>query len=100
MTNSERYDDYGIPVGAYDYESESLTHQAWRVARAFVVYRVQPQLRALRGKWTWRRALSVGNLLILVWFVVLYWGERTVVRNSVDSCRWDNWEKWVCLETV
>jgi hypothetical protein len=90
------YDDYGVPVGAYEHsESESLTHQAWRVARAFVVYKVQPRVRAASGKWSWRRVLSVGNLLVAVWCLTLYWGERTVFRESVDACRWEGWEKWV-----
>ena len=35
------FDDYGMPVGAYS-EPESLAHQAWRVGRAFVIYRAKP----------------------------------------------------------
>lgn len=95
-----KYDDYGMPVGAYS-EPESLTHQAWRVARAFVVYRVKPRLRdATSGGWQWRRMLSLGRILVVVWWIVLYWGERSVFKSSIDSCRWENWENWVCCRTV
>ena len=95
------YDDYGIPADAYS-ESESLTHQAWRVARAFALYRVKPELdrrwRGVRsGGWSFRRVLSVVNVLIGVWWVVLYLGERSAIRNAVEACRWEKWENWVSI---
>ncbi|KAF2270697.1 hypothetical protein CC78DRAFT_485617 [Lojkania enalia] len=91
MTN---YDDYGVPVGAYR-EPESLTHQAFRVARAFVLYRLKPRIQQIRdGKWSWRRSISLGKIIIAVWFITLYWGERKVFNSSIDSCRWEAWEKW------
>jgi hypothetical protein len=93
------YDDYGVPVGAYS-EPEGLTHQAWRVARAFYLYRVRPL--AGRGfgvfnrrHWSLRRLFTLANALVLVWWVSLYWGERGTFNAAVDSCRWDKWENWV-----
>lgn len=95
------YDDYGMPVGAYS-EPESLPHQAWRVARAFVIFKVKPaaekkwnELR--RGNWTWRSWFSLVKVLCLIWLVVVYRGERSAIRNSVDACRWETWENWVCI---
>jgi hypothetical protein len=90
------YDDYGVPATAYS-EPERLKHQAWRVARAFVVYRLKPRLRnATSGKWEWRRTFSLGRVLIVIWLFAVYWGERKLFKNSIDSCQWENWENWVC----
>lgn len=47
---------------------------------------------------TWRivkRIFTVSNGLVLLWVLTLWWGERTVFRDSVDSCVWQSWEKWV-----
>lgn len=93
------YDDYGMPVGAYS-EPESLTHQAWRVARAFTLYRLKPEMdrsmaRIRRGDWSVRRLLSAVRVLVVVWWVAVYFGERSAIRNAVDACRWEKWEKWV-----
>jgi len=94
------YDDYGIPVGAYS-EPESLAHQAWRVARAFYLYRIRPfagkGFNVLKkGDWSFKRLLTLVNALVLLWWVVLYWGERGIFNGAVDSCSWDRWETWVC----
>lgn len=47
-----------------------------------------------------RRAFCVANLLILIWIVTLRWGERTVFWESVSSCLWETWERWVSQATV
>jgi hypothetical protein len=93
------YDDYGVPT-AYS-EPETLTHQAYRTARAFAIYRVKPIAQRVifgirQGNWTWRELVTTVKVLVLVWFVVLYWGERMVFKDSVDACRWEGWENWVC----
>lgn len=46
-----------------------------------------------------RRLLSLGNILILLWIYVIYWGERTVFDRAIDECDWRNWENWVCLSS-
>lgn len=94
------YDDYGMPVGAYS-EPETLTHQARRVARAFALYRVKPEaermIRGLRSEnWTWRKLLSLVKVAVVVWWFAVYYGERSAIQNSVEQCRWENWENWVC----
>jgi len=80
------YDDYGIPVGAYA-EPEGLGQQAWRQARALLAY----CRRHLGG---FRRLATLANALVLLWAVVLYWGERGVFDGAVDACHWDRWEAW------
>lgn len=42
-----------------------------------------------------KRVFSIANALILLWLFTLWWGERTVFRDSVESCTWDGWERWV-----
>jgi hypothetical protein len=95
-----KYDEYGMPVGATYPDPESLTTQASRLARAFYVYRVRPlaekrynELRTRR--WSFRRLFTLVNVLVVVWWVVVYWGERRVFSSAVESCNWDSWEKWV-----
>ena len=95
------YDDYGIPVAAYS-EPDGVCGQWLRTGRAFIVYRIQPvvgpKLRQWRLEhWSGRKALSLVNVLIAVWFVLLYWGERRVYQSSVHQCQWDAWEDWVCV---
>lgn len=93
------YDEYGVPVGAYS-EPESLTHQAWRLVRAFFLYRIRPAVQEKRnelqsGSWSFKRLFTLVRALVLLWWVVLYWGERGVFNSAVESCNWDNWENWV-----
>lgn len=94
------FDDYGMPVGAYA-EPESLTRQALRVARAFFLYRVKPGVERSGHKlknrnWTLRSFLTLTNVLVAFWFYTLYSGERTQFNATVNSCRWEEWERWVC----
>ncbi|TLD25748.1 hypothetical protein E2P81_ATG09405 [Venturia nashicola] len=41
-----------------------------------------------------RRICSLGNILILLWVYVVYWGERTVFDRAIDECDWRHWENW------
>ncbi|KAL4908792.1 hypothetical protein BDW74DRAFT_145343 [Aspergillus multicolor] len=34
------------------------------------------------------------NGLIVLWLCTLWWGERSVFRESIDACAWNAWEKW------
>lgn len=94
-----QYDDYGVPVGAYQ-EPEGLVHQTWRTARAVYLYKIRPLsgegFRLLkRQDWSFNRWFTLANVLVVLWWVVLYWGERGVFNGNVDSCSWDKWENWV-----
>lgn len=44
---------------------------------------------------TSRRLLSFPHLVVLIWMVILLWGERWVFDSKVHDCDWHNWEKWV-----
>lgn len=93
------YDEYGIPVGAYS-EPENLATQAWRLLRVLWVYRARPIVQGRysafrRGDWSFRRVCTLVNALVLVWWAVLYWGERGVFNGAVESCNWERWEDWV-----
>jgi hypothetical protein len=91
------YDEYGVPVGAYS-EPDGLIAQAWRTARAFYLYRIRPIYTAWkRGDWSFRRLFTLVNVLVVVWWAVLYWGERGTFNGAVESCNWEGWEKWVCV---
>ncbi|KAJ9191948.1 hypothetical protein DTO164E3_8598 [Paecilomyces variotii] len=63
------------------------------------VYRVDGDVRR-RGGYTheaWRiakQAINLRNGLILLWVFTLLWGERTIFRESLESCAWGGWEKW------
>ena len=37
---------------------------------------------------------------MLVWVVVLWWGEERVFAGAVGGCGWGGWEKWVSLFLV
>lgn len=47
------------------------------------------------GRILLRRLITLANLLILLWFWVLWWGERRVFRDSLEGCTWGEWEAWV-----
>lgn len=38
---------------------------------------------------------TVRTALALLWGLTLWWGERTVFKESLEACNWSNWEKWV-----
>ncbi|PHH88113.1 hypothetical protein CDD83_7958 [Cordyceps sp. RAO-2017] len=41
-----------------------------------------------------RRLLSFPHALVLLWMVILMWGERWIFDSKVDNCNWHKWEKW------
>ncbi|KAL2807744.1 hypothetical protein BJX63DRAFT_411370 [Aspergillus granulosus] len=42
-----------------------------------------------------RWLFTITNGLILLWIWTLWWGERGVFQESLESCAWGSWEKWV-----
>ncbi|KAL3465079.1 hypothetical protein BJX64DRAFT_253736 [Aspergillus heterothallicus] len=44
---------------------------------------------------TARWLFTITNGLILLWIWTLWWGERGVFQESIGSCVWNSWEKWV-----
>lgn len=57
----------------------------------------QPQNRHgnTRGAWGLRNISKVPVALIVLWVIILWWGERSVFGNSIAACDWDKWERWV-----
>lgn len=45
------------------------------------------------------RIFSFPHALVLVWVLVLLWGEHWVFHTTVERCDWSNWEKWVSTRT-
>jgi hypothetical protein len=60
---------------------------AWNMAR-----RVAARVRANLAP---RRLLNFPHLLVVLWMLVLLWGQRWAFTSNVQSCDWDHWEKWV-----
>ncbi|KAJ4382858.1 hypothetical protein N0V86_002083 [Didymella sp. IMI 355093] len=88
-----KYDDYGVPVGAYQ-EPDSFTSQIYRTARAFFLYRAKPFVESRVTQGRWKRLFSLANALVVIWWFVVYWGERGAFNSAVGSCNWDAWEDW------
>ncbi|KAH8906027.1 putative frost protein [Coniochaeta sp. PMI_546] len=51
-------------------------------------------LRQLRYNLAMRRLLSFPHALVVVWVLLLLWGERWVFHSRVESCHWSSWENW------
>lgn len=69
-----------------------LLHHARLARRDFI--------RPDRERWQWRSRLLLPAALVVIWMIVLWWGEVHVFRNSVDRCHWRTWERWVALYTT
>lgn len=41
------------------------------------------------------RLWSLPTALILLWAIVLIWGEHVVFQRRVGRCQWQRWETWV-----
>ncbi|KAK9775411.1 putative Calcineurin-like phosphoesterase domain-containing protein [Seiridium cardinale] len=59
---------------------------AWSFAMQ-AAYRAKANLAA-------RRLLSFPHLLVVLWMLVMLWGERWTFTSQVQSCDWDHWEEW------
>lgn len=49
----------------------------------------------LRRNMVRRRLLSFPHVLVALWLLVLFWGERWTFASKVNRCDWDHWEDWV-----
>ncbi|KAI9835762.1 MAG: hypothetical protein M1819_001941 [Sarea resinae] len=56
--------------------------------------RIPHQLRRAQWRWNPRRFVTAMNAFILIWAAVLWWGERSVFRDSIVKCEWASWERW------
>lgn len=73
-------------------------HQFWntRGKRATLAFLLEVA-HQLRRNLTLRRISSFPHLMVVIWAVVLLWGERWIFHTKVESCHWSNWEKWVTI---
>lgn len=46
--------------------------------------------------WKPQKLWGTPLVLILIWLIVLWWGEEAVFRRKVEDCAWNRWETWVC----
>ena len=53
-------------------------------------------LRQVQHNLTMRRLFSFPHALVVVWVLLLLWGERWVFHSRVERCHWSSWENWVC----
>lgn len=44
-----------------------------------------------------RGLLNLPNAFIVIWIIVLLWGERWVFEGSINACQWSSWERWVSV---
>ncbi|KAH8734610.1 hypothetical protein BGZ61DRAFT_343682 [Ilyonectria robusta] len=51
-------------------------------------------VRRVRANLSARRVLSFPHMLVLIWMVVLLYGERWIFDSKVADCDWASWEKW------
>ena len=50
--------------------------------------------------WRPRDLLGIPIILIVLWGIVLWWGEEAIFRRKVEDCTWDRWESWVRASTA
>ncbi|ROV94951.1 hypothetical protein VMCG_08341 [Cytospora schulzeri] len=48
----------------------------------------------LRRNLVLNRVFSFPHVLVVLWVLVLMWGERWIYHTKVENCHWSNWEKW------
>lgn len=65
--------------------------------RHMILASVARALRQARRNFTAARLFNVPHLLVVVWIVILLWGERWVFHSRVERCHWSDWENWVSL---
>lgn len=41
-----------------------------------------------------RQIITIPNILISLWLLVLFWGERWTFWTAIRDCDWQSWEQW------
>ena len=73
------------------YHSSNVSTQSSKLPRS---------LRQAQRGWKLGRILTLPHVLVLVWVLLLLWGERWVFRSAVEECGWGRWERWVSYSTL
>jgi len=59
--------------------------------------RTRPRAAGRQVKqWLFSHITYLPNLVIMFWIYTLARGEYGVFDDSINSCDWATWEKWVC----
>jgi len=82
-----RPDTHWRPASRTEPQWTVYRDQLWRYLRAIGLRASTLKLRDI---------LDVRFGLILVWVIVLWWGEEHLFQAKVEGCAWDRWESWVC----
>ncbi|KAL5357353.1 hypothetical protein BJX96DRAFT_11213 [Aspergillus floccosus] len=82
-----------VPLWAKQWMTQLQSHHIPWTRSSDGPARGQLDVKSLAGRVV-RCIFNVKNALILLWCFTLWWGERTVFRDTLASCAWDNWEKW------
>ncbi|RKF64872.1 Cell division control protein 1 [Erysiphe neolycopersici] len=51
-------------------------------------------MRYFQLRYLIHNALALPNIFIVIWFILLLWGEVWVFQSCVSRCKWSNWERW------
>lgn len=82
------------PVQGYPASSRLPTHVDWNQ-----LWRRLLGILGILQSWRPRNLLGTPLALIIIWWVVLWWGEEVVFRHSVEGCAWSKWESWPATST-
>lgn len=66
-----------------------------RSSRSYPHGTINGGLHSSQEPWKLRSILDVRLGLIILWVLVLWWGEEAVFTGAVRDCAWDRWESWV-----
>jgi hypothetical protein len=64
-------------------------------SNGYQFHRWWKELRQRLNRQSLNRLLFLPNIFVVIWFLLLLWGESAVFENSIKACDWDNWERWV-----
>lgn len=63
------------------------------------IFRIPRTWQEAKQRFSPRGLFNLPNAFIVIWIIVLLWGERWVFEGSISACQWTNWERWVSLKS-
>ena len=66
----------------------------YSVTTAAMVLLLNELLQLRNRHWRAKDFLDIRIALVIVWVLLLRWGEITVFDTSVSRCTWEQWEDW------
>jgi ethanolamine phosphate phosphodiesterase len=77
---------------------QRIPEGAKHICRNSDAFRIPRTWQEANQKFNPRELLNVPNGFIVIWIILLLWGERWAFEGSIKACQWPNWERWVCLK--